>query len=183
MKLWGVIDLETLSARPNAAVIEIGCVQFDAMHTKFIPLREFYTKIDLAEYSSDDHDFHIDGKTLKWWLEQDRVRTFSKTEENMLSAMSNFENWLKNGPIINGWWGNGCSFDNVIIRNWLGSYSGETFFPYASDRDVRTIKMLATDIGCKFDDLASANPHHALEDALYEAKIVHRAYQCIKGSQ
>lgn len=71
-------------------------------------------------------------------------------------------------------WGNGATFDNVIMRT---SYDRENIpcpWHFANDRDVRTIVELGRAVGInpRRDIPFEGDMHNALADAKHQAKYV-----------
>ncbi|EAX3581667.1 3'-5' exoribonuclease, partial [Salmonella enterica] len=67
------------------------------------------------------------------------------------------------------------SFDNVILRhaaNKVGLLS--PMWNYWNDRDVRTVSALAKALGLNINNIIKFEgvKHHALYDAIHQAKIV-----------
>mgnify|MGYP006408929027 CR=1 FL=1 len=59
-----MIDLETMGTRPDAPIISIGAVAFDANG----PLDSFYAGVNLG--SSVNSGAKIDASTVLWWMQQ-----------------------------------------------------------------------------------------------------------------
>lgn len=59
-------DIETMSTKPDAAIIAIGAVAFDLPGKEI--LDRFYTTVDLA--SSMAHGGVVDASTILWWMRQ-----------------------------------------------------------------------------------------------------------------
>ncbi len=180
MNRHAVIDLETLSTKSNAAITQIGIAVFDIDEPAFSVLSQFNVRIDLEVYKSDLPDWHIDGKTLKWWLQQPNVKDLISNEAtDDLDALGCFEDWIRNQLEIEAWWGNGAGFDNVIFRNWLGTYLEKQYLAYYKDRDIRTLLDLAKRCGWTHN-FKNEHPHDALYDAVYEARLVHSAFNYVR---
>jgi exodeoxyribonuclease VIII len=76
-------------------------------------------------------------------------------------------------------WGNGATFDNVILRNSYSRTGINCPWKFTNDRDVRTIVALGKAVGCEprhqipFD----GDAHNALADARHQAKYVSAIWQ------
>lgn len=173
-----MIDIETLSTNSNGLVISISAIEFDLMTGNIG--REFETGLKLKDQIAKGAVIDID--TVMWWLDQSK-----EAQKSLLSlvdefhveiALDNFNIWLdelecKNKNIR--LWGNGATFDNVIVRN-LYERHGITFnLPFWCDRDVRTLVDLA-DIQTKdykFDGIK----HNGIDDCLHQIKYCVDAYK------
>ncbi|MDE9484396.1 3'-5' exonuclease, partial [Xenorhabdus bovienii] len=81
-------------------------------------------------------------------------------------------------------WGNGSSFDNVILRNFYERANYRVPWRWYADRDVRTIVQLGRDIGYdpKTDMPFTGERHNALDDAIHQAQYVSAIYQKLMGN-
>ena len=68
MATHGMIDLETLSTRPDATVLTVGAIKFDP-YTEQEPHNGLYLRLNVDEQS--DFGRHVDNGTLEWWARQD----------------------------------------------------------------------------------------------------------------
>ena len=161
-----MIDLETLSTETNAVIIALGAVKFD-------PEAEgiqsgFYLRID-ADGQPQIFDRHMDPKTVMWWMSasQDDARKalLSTDAIDLPSALSGFDEWfgLESMPV----WGNGATFDNMILRSAYGAIGSEAPWNFRHDRCFRTFKALADVEG---PPMAEGVEHNALDDAIHQAR-------------
>lgn len=161
-----MIDLETLGAGNSAAIISIGAVMFDVLNPE-LEFRKFYTRIPAS--SSQALGGVIDGDTVAWWMHPDRndARTALLAEEpvDMVSALYGFAEWF--GPDSKPVWGNGATFDNVILRSAFKNAGAHVPWGFWHDRCHRTIKSLAPDIK---PDFTHCVQHHALGDAIAQTR-------------
>lgn len=167
-----MLDIETMSVESNAAVVTIGAVKFDP-HGPIGVLGDpdnpeythFHQAVELRSLS--EAEFHIDGATIAWWLNQDTMprEALLKEPVDIASALSRFYLWY--GDVSVPTWGNGSGFDNVILRNAYQRLGGVCPFKFHHDRCFRTIKSLFPDVSY----LPSVVAHHAMYDA--EAQAVH----------
>lgn len=167
-----VLDLETESTKPNAAITSIGVVY---LHIPASPLAtpllyEFYQRTDSQDYG------HQDPETLNWWAKQSpeaRAEVdgslpklpLQKALVQLASFMDSFA--PQEHRLI---WGNGSSFDNVILASAYRAHNLETPWDYWHDRDLRT--LLATLPGAKATVDFIGIKHHALHDARHEACLL-----------
>lgn len=163
MKDQIMLDLETMSLAPDAAIIAIGAVRFDLNEPvkEFTEEDTFYRVVNLK--SAQRAGGRIDAETVLWWLQQSEEARMALTGDDSVlidSALKDFAEWLREAP-MEGIWGNGASFDNVALE---GAYirSGKTPpWSYKANRCYRTISALRPDI--KREQLGTF--HNALDDA------------------
>lgn len=173
-----MIDLETLSTHNNAAIIEIGAVEFNKY------TGEIGNKLDIIINTSDwcKNGRHVDGETIKWWLGQSetaRNRFIKKQEDavylNLRPSLVCLENFINecgegagrgNSVVV---WGNGATMDIAILESAYNYFDLPIPWKYWSVNDVRTIVDLNPCIKtkCKF---TSGVKHSAVSDCLHEIK-------------
>lgn len=158
MKHHVMLDLETLSTEPNAAIISIGAVVF----TKEKVLdHTFYETIDIE--SNRFCGRHMSFSTVGWWMKQDLSarKEFQKQSESLPIVLRNFREWFT-VYTIDGVWGNGADFDNIILANaYKEGSSVETPWKHYQNRCYRTLKNLV-DLPLE----RSGTHHNALDDAI-----------------
>lgn len=158
-----MLDLETFSSKANALIVTIGAVKFDPSLPADQEFDNFHVAIDPV--SAQQYSLHIDARTIRWWLDPDRdaARTalLSHQTVDLATALEGFAAWF--GPESLPVWGNGATFDNVILRNAYAVVGLECPWNFRHDRCHRTIKNLAPEIGIEF--LPGEYQHDALGDA------------------
>lgn len=160
-----MLDLETMGNGPNAAIVAIGAVCFDIEGTQ-ISHDGFYARIDLA--SAMQAGGVIDASTITWWLQQSdaaRAEITADDRQPITQALTAFAHWIDTHTDGAELWGNGASFDNVILRS---AYQRAGILPpwaWWNDRCYRTLKALHRDVPIeRFGD-----HHNALDDATTQA--------------
>ncbi len=170
-----MVDLETLGTGNDAVILSIGAVKFTAGEI----VDEFHVGVDAA--TCQQVGLTIDAATVLWWFEPDkdaaRAALLALEKVDVGSALAGFSQWF--GPDPLPIWGNGATFDNVIMRSAYAACHMEYPTRFWSDLCYRTIKGLAPQIR-----LVREGTHHdALDDARSQAKhlqaIVH--HLTIKG--
>jgi hypothetical protein len=166
-----MIDLETLSTRPNAAIISIGAVLFndDGLGQTFY--------VPVSGDGQSDLGFHVDYKTLEWWTRQTaEARAAAFHDPNAVSianAMLTFRTWLLDhevGRSVRRAWSHGSGFDLPIVDHAFRVCGLLNPIKYADHRDTRTIYELA---GIDINGLRDPATHHnALADAEVQARGV-----------
>jgi len=173
-----VLDLETLSTREDAAIIQIGCCvpQFDRI---FLPegiSPEFETTIRYEDALSSE--FHKDHETMQWWERQPtktRAYVFSG-QDTYIDAFDQFNFWVASIKSLGSdvaIWGNGSDFDNRLLSYSLDSLGYHGIWSFRNNRDLRTLKALHPVDVPNMPDVEMK--HTALGDARYEARILHAA--------
>jgi len=164
-----MLDLETLSTQPNAAIIALGA-------SRLYSGRTYYQVVNFDSIANDDPESHIDPDTVLWWLQQSErprkeIYADNNKQPSLVWVLDNFltmiEAYAKSGQRVL-LWGNGAAMDNVILRNAfrrvLGIFDP---WPYRNDRCYRTIKALYPELQLDYEN---DKKHNALEDAKYQAR-------------
>ncbi|MBB7006340.1 3'-5' exoribonuclease, partial [Escherichia coli] len=175
------VDLETMGKNPDAPIISIGAIFFDPQTGDMGP--EFSKTIDI------DTGGVIDRDTIKWWLKQSReAQSAILTDEIPLDdALLQLREFIdeNSGGFFVQVWGNGASFDNVILRRSYVRQEIPCPWRYHNDRDVRTIVELgkAIDFDARTAIPFEGERHNALDDARYQAKYVSAIWQKLIPNQ
>lgn len=147
-----MVDLETLSNAPNAAIVQIGAVDDGG--------RTFVLRV--SAQSSMDAGLKADGSTIEWWMQQSeeaRLRVFGEgPKEKLLVALSAFTCWLPGGEYEV--WSNGWQ-DLAWLESAYRACKILTPWPYHAGRDLRVLRGL-------YPAVAKPEPtlkHDALADA------------------
>lgn len=177
-----MVDMETMGNSPDAPIVSIGAVFFDPSTGN--TGAEFYQVVSLE--SSMSFGMKPDASTIQWWLKQSsEARSAILVDEAMglletLELLADFiaEN-AANGSHTVQLWGNGCSFDNVILRRAYALTDTPFTVPYWNDRDVRTMVELGKSVGInpRFDIPFEGEMHNALSDARHQVKYVSAIWQ------
>jgi exodeoxyribonuclease VIII len=154
-----MIDLETMGNRPSAPIIAIGAVMFDKDEVH----DEFYVVVDLADSVAEGAV--MDPSTVLWWMKQsDEARAaFEAPGKPLGFALGDFREWVSKYD-ISGVWGNGASFDNVILSEAYRRMGNDAPWPFWKDRCYRTVKSAT-----KIPMGRTGTHHNALDDARDQA--------------
>lgn len=178
-----VLDLETLSTQPNALVLSIGAIALNK-HGQVLPSSEFHLALNQQEQHKRRH---TDPDTVKWWNERTcdaaKAASFSATTTqqafvaNALDAFSNYvDQWASRNSVCI--WGNGCSFDNVILASLYQDWHKTAPWKFWNDRDMRTVTAIFPALKLMaFEGIK----HHALDDAHHEAKQLAKAIPLLQS--
>jgi exodeoxyribonuclease VIII len=159
-----MIDLETMGTRADAPIVSIGAVAFDAKGID----REFYCTVSL--HSAVRSGAVIDPSTAMWWLGQDTdaraALTLNQNEAlGLEEGLRYFMQFVCSyGDNLKGVWGNGATFDNVIMHE-SGKRCGVPMWEFWKDKCYRTVKGLYPEV--KMD--RAGTHHNALDDAKSQA--------------
>jgi exodeoxyribonuclease VIII len=160
-----MVDLETMSTKSDAAIISLGAVKFwlNVKQDAFSADQLFHMSIDLE--SSQDAGLHIDANTVKWWLEQDKEAQSFLTGPSrpLLDVLHTFNQWFPKNAYI---FGNGATFDNVILRSAYDHVKLPYPNTYKFDMCYRTLTRLSDVEPPKFE----GTKHNALHDAMAQTK-------------
>jgi len=132
-----VVDLETMAGPPDGAIVSIGFCYFDIRTGEIGP--KFERNVDLD--SSLKAGMKWDKRTIGWWAEPAQASAYEHMQQNtipltqMLMELTDFIDEHKCHPCL---WGNGSSFDNVILGSAF-RLTGLTFrCHFRQWRDMRT---------------------------------------------
>lgn len=161
-----MVDIETLGNGNDAAILSIGACKFNATEI----LDKFHVAVDPE--SSTAYGLKMDASTVMWWLHADRAAArevlLSHPTVDLPSALHGFATWV--GPDSVPMWGNGATFDNVILRSAYRAAGEEYPVRFWDDRCYRTMKNMAPDIKI----VREGTYHDALDDAVNQAKHLQR---------
>lgn len=158
-----MIDLETLGTSHDAVILSIGAVKFDP-ETNTISDR-FHVGVEPE--SCVQWGLRMDPKTVMWWMgferEAARNRLVAMQKLDLPTVLEGFQMWygLQSLPT----WGNGATFDNVILRTAYEKLEMPCPWQFWDDRCYRTMKNLRPDIKLQRVGVL----HDALEDATSQA--------------
>lgn len=175
-RLHVMLDIETMGTGPDAAIVAIGAVKFDPFlfHKGYAVGKPtgFYAAIDLT--SSMESGGVVDGGTVMWWLQQTGAARSALLDGNPLElSLQHFSDWYgsdRNVPV----WGNGATFDNVIVRRAYQRLGLDAPWSHRVDRCFRTLKNLFPGVE---PPPQIGTSHNALDDALWQAEYMQRIFQ------
>lgn len=179
-----MLDLETLGSSAGCAILSIGAVLFDPTDPKSLEdIREdakFYRVIDLK--SCLDKGLRVDADTFYWWLEQsDAARKAILAYRNLRNlddSLVEFAKWYQRMG-AEYLWSHGANFDVPVLEaayRQLGFHCVP--WDFRRVRDTRTLFSLVDEKVRK----SSPNQHHALFDAVDQARAVCSAVLKLAGS-
>lgn len=165
-----MVDLETWGTGNKAVPVSLGAARFTA--DKILDM--FHVAIDPV--SAQLHGLEIDAETILWWFDpgrdEARKRWLGMERVDIGSALSGFAEWLnQNSPVA--LWGNGSTFDNVILRSAYAATGLEYPIRFWQDQCYRTIKYLTPECAIERE----GTHHDALDDAVSQAKHLQRIWR------
>ncbi|HEC0400359.1 TPA: 3'-5' exoribonuclease [Klebsiella aerogenes] len=184
-----MIDIETLSTKPNAAICAIGAVFFEPSIGKVGP--SFYRTINPR--TSQERGAHISADTVLWWLKQDKepiseLIDAQTDESDAIADLNHFisfsfpETTSRNLKV----WCKGGSFDFPILKSAYERSFDRSLFVGASmlpwnfwnECCFRSLLTVAGVIGYVPHPRRSV-AHNALTDAIYQAEQVCEIWQLL----
>lgn len=172
-----MLDLETLSTAPDAAIISIGATCFGAEIPPAIGGGyDFYLAVDAT--SAQRAGGRVDADTVMWWMKQsDAALGAFSAAASIEWALQQFTVWLSPWPKARIW-GNGSDFDNVVLRSAYQRLGLRPPWEHRDNRCYRTLKNLRPDIA-----IAPVGTHHnALDDAVAQARHAEAILAAMKGA-
>lgn len=159
-----MIDLETMGTAPGSVIVAIGAVAFDAekIHDTL------YQTVSLE--SAMAWGLTVDPGTIMWWMQQSdaaRAEICEPMYRDLFIALDTMCEWMRlptDG--ISGVWGNGATFDNVLIRVAMEKTGVRPPWKFWQDKCYRTVKGAHPEI----DIVKEGTAHKAIDDALSQAK-------------
>lgn len=184
-----MVDLETLSTRPTAVILQIGAVHFDprggAVPTDGPDTFEVNVDLDSCLRAG----LAADDRTFRWWLGQsDPARAgVAVPGISLMAALWKFQDWLGVPSMVRmpddfELWSNGSSFDVPILENAYHALDRLPPWGHRAARDCRTLFKLAESLA-SWEKPKREVAHTGLADAVAQALDVqdaHRALRVIK---
>lgn len=163
-----MIDLETMSQQPDAAICAIGAVLFDpAAPGDGLRDKPFYRTGLLADAVRQGGHMEVD--TVLWWMQQDdaaRAEICAETG-SLLVALSDLGYWMCTRGVTDVW-GNGADFDLTILAGTYRRASIKLPWTHKQQRCLRERRNGHRELKVPGDDRPK---HHALHDAIWGARM------------
>lgn len=173
---WAVVDEESMSTEPNAAILAIGATMIDDLEA----VDRFYVNVDLQSCLAVG--LHDSESTRNWWKQQSAT-AFEATQTNCVpiqTALQMWSDWINshggksvrlmgNGPCADNMWLNSAYKACNAADPVLGMTNP---VPFWNDICHRTLNW----IGGKWLDVTKEDvsfkgvKHHAGDDAEHEAQ-------------
>jgi hypothetical protein len=188
-----MVDVETLSKRPGAAILSIGAARFNPHEGLVHPSKsahmqgksQFYLVINNLD--SSNRGFSADPDTMRWWKKQaiwpELSMAIMSSDVTVVQAAKRFVEFLDQSHAGGGVkvWANSPSFDIAILRAMCKVVDVDLPIQYRNEMDYRTIMELAyphrQDRPDRPLELNQLPLHHALGDAVSQANDIVKATQ------
>ncbi|AUR87725.1 ribonuclease H-like domain protein [Vibrio phage 1.103.O._10N.261.52.F2] len=166
---WAVVDEESMSTEPNAAILAIGATMIDDLEA----VDRFYVTVDLQSCLAVG--LHESESTRKWWSEQS-AEAFNATQTNCVpiqTALQMWSDWIgKHGGESVRLMGNGPCADNMWLNSAYKACGMTNPVPFWNDICHRTLNWIGGKwLGVTKEDVSFKGvKHHAGDDAEHEAQ-------------
>ncbi|EOC9359664.1 3'-5' exoribonuclease [Enterobacter hormaechei] len=177
-----MVDIESMGKKPGAPIVSIGAVFFDPASGQTGP--EFYKVISLE--SAMEWGGVPDASTILFWLKatpEARSEIIMDHAIPLDDALLQFKDFIAenaaNGKDTVQVWGNGATFDNVLLEDSYARTGISCPWKYWNNRDVRTIVELGKAVGYtpRHEIPFEGEPHKAISDARHQVKYVSAIWQ------
>jgi hypothetical protein len=170
MAIHAMIDLETLSTRPDAVILSLGAVKFNP-YTVDTPHDPLYFKVDVD--SQTEMGRHVMPETIEWWATQPKdIQEDALGEQDRVPLDQVIQKINKWSVGVDVFWCQGPLFDYAILQNFYAQMGKPVPWQYWAIRDSRTLFSLY-----KEDNDKKVDAHNALADSDHQAKKVQRYYR------
>ena len=167
-----MLDLETLSIRPESVILTIGAVRFDPFSGYIDLERGLYCRVNVDEQIAMGR--HVLESTLEWWGRQDpEVMAEALGDENRVTVDDMTKELNKFVVGAENIWCQGPVFDICILENLYRQLDKPAPWNYWQIRDSRTLFGVHGDPREKNREAA----HNALMDCYYQAQGIQQIYK------
>lgn len=168
------LDIETLGREPGCVILSIGAVAFD-------PRGSLYDRfsVNISPMSSMTVGFTTDPETVEWWSHDDlkAARDALETDQRPIDiALGLFSEWVASTTATEIW-AKPPQFDCAIVEKACRMCNVTVPWDHRAPRDLRTLLAVSgfSDKDMTFDGIE----HVALDDALYQARVVQAALEAL----
>lgn len=178
------IDLETLSTSNRARILSIGACSFNR-ETGMIG-KQFYVTLE-PPIDAIGKNIETSDATVEWWSKQspEAKVALERNRQGYAAGLTAFMFWMRGFDSSKVQvWANDPSFDCAILKHSLGTHGNPAPWTFYNERSYRTIKEIGKKVaGIDYAklDIVNAYKHHALEDAMYQAKVIAYTYKQLIG--
>jgi hypothetical protein len=183
-----MLDLETLSTRKNAAIVQIAAIAFDPTTGAHLPGYEGAPSETFNRFVRQQYDgAHIDPATVAWWMQQPTAASLGKKIEttgvDIGRALYELGEWYAKQPDVVAVWSHGATFDISIVEFHCAVIGLKIPWHYRHPRDTRTLFALAPGGMPAVQGYGGALTHDALYDCEIQIKQVVGALAALRDSQ
>lgn len=165
-----VLDIETLSTRPDAVILTIGAVKFSPFEDHIDADNGFHVRINVDEQIVLGR--HVSEDTLAWWGTQPQEVREDAMGDDRLSITESLAKLNKFLVGSNEIWVQGPVFDIATLENLYRQVNSPPPWHYWNIRDSRTLFGVHGDPRVK-----STKAHNALEDCIIQGKAIQQVYR------
>lgn len=166
-----MLDLETLSTRPDATILTFGACKFDPYSQTDID-KGIYFRINVDEQTALGR--HIDDNTIEWWSRQaEDVREEALGDGDRISLeqfTQELNRFIVGADCI---WAQGPVFDIVILEHLYRQLGKPCPWQFWQIRDSRTLLSSLGDPREK----NKTGLHNALEDCVSQAQAIQYVFK------
>lgn len=164
-----MIDLETLSTEPNAAILTIGALWFDP-YSYDEPGPGFHVRVEIDNQNRD-----ISDEVIAWWGQQaPEVQQEAFNEQDRIPLADALKDLAKFSQGATDFWSHGTVFDICILEHAYIQQGMRSWIPwkYHAVRDCRTVlKISNTEI-----DRTQGGAHNSLVDCWVQATCLQKSF-------
>lgn len=187
-----MVDIETMAAEPEAAVVTIGACMFDPYAGMEQAIDErFLIRISLQ--SNEQAGRRLSAGTVEWWLKQSKeaqMGLFDGHVTNLRQALVSFRLWFQHETTHRPErvYANDPDFDVVILQSACRSVGENWPLGFWLNRSMRTVGELAypdhRERKVVIDTIrkAAGTHHRADDDAIAQARFVAHCYDVLRKS-
>ena len=172
-----MIDIETLSTKPNALILTIGIIRFDRFKDS-IEIQDsdkLYYRIDRE--SCEKLNMDIDSSTVEWWSKQTEETKnealYGDDRVDISFALKKISIFLRDCTHI---WSNSPNFDCIILENAYRKCNLKIPWNFWQLRDCRTLYDLAN---IKLSN-ETVVKHNALDDCYNQLICLNKSLKKLK---
>lgn len=173
-----MLDIETLSTKTNASIVQIGAVKF-SLDNGIIDT--FIVNIDPADCKK--HGLDVEKSTVEWWMTQPKEArdSWRSNPQSLLDGLQQFVDWYGNTSKFT-WAKGGQKFDFPILEYALKVCELKTPWKYWHCMDYRTLTNV---LGIDDRKLKSEGSvyHNALSDCEEQFKVLCPLLKALRGDE
>lgn len=179
-----MVDVETLSLRPDAVITQIGLVRCDAINSTIESLGAVHLNMD-QQISAGRH---ISGETLAWFIKSGNKSAIENVQTGVPGTLASFFEPIQPDEYIMS---NGADFDLPMLRGLLIENHIACRWDHKKQFCYRTLLSMTKapanqEYMQRYKDAALAfqgenAAHDALADAIYQGFRAIGAYRLVNG--
>lgn len=172
-----MLDIETMAACPNAAIVSVAAVPFDLKTNQ--TGKPFHEIVDIQ--SCIDLGLSVSGSAIAFWARQkDEIRKqLTDKGKNITHVLFEFRKYMQdlNGKSIKIW-AMSPQFDMVILGNAYNKLRQDNPWHYRNERDVRTISSFDPSIRERMEkENNKEGLHDPLMDCFFQIDLLRAFYK------